>query len=117
MLKMLLKLAIMLLVAHALFRFVPPYWNHHQFESELQERAVTWRGNSEQDIRQQVLEMAHEHGVPITGEQIEVRRDREDLFVEVSYSRPIELIPGWKYDWPFTSNVDALIFKSVLPKR
>ena len=31
--KALFKLAIFFLVAHALFRFVPPYWSHNQFRA------------------------------------------------------------------------------------
>lgn len=117
MIKTLLNLALFVLVAHALFRFVPPYWNHTQFESTLKERMLTWGASSEEDVRQRTLELAHDHRVAIGLEHISARRGADSLSVEVSYSRPIELLPGWKYDWAFTTDVDAQLFNSGLLGR
>jgi hypothetical protein len=105
----LFKLAIFLLAAHALFRFVPPYWNHTRFASELDERALTWNQDSEPEVLEHVLGIARTHAVPIGPEHVAVRRERDRLFVDVLYSRRIELLPSWKYEWVFESNVDALM--------
>lgn len=117
MVKTLFKLAVFLLVAHAMFRFVPPYWNHNQFESELKERAVTWRTDTEYQVRERVLEMAQARGLPVSREQITVRRDKDYLFVDVEYPRAIELLPTWKYEWTFDSSVSTLMLQSLDPGR
>ena len=105
--KFLFKLAIFLLAANALFRFVPPYWTHTQFEQDLEETSIGWREYSESEIRELVLAMAQEHGVPVEREQIAVRRERDHLFVDLAYDRRMALIPGSKYTWSFESNVDT----------
>ena len=117
MLKTLFKLVIALLVAHALFRFVPPYWHHTQFESEVKERAVTWGDLSEGQVEEQMLEMAKVRSLPITREHIAVRWQSNHLVTDVTYPRDIEFLPNWKYEWTFESHVSTLILDSLAPRR
>lgn len=105
--KLLIKLVVFLLIGHALFRFVPPYWDHTQFIRELEETSIGWREYSDAEVRELVFAMAQGHRLPLDREQINVRRERDHLFVEVAYSRPMELIPGSKYSWEFDSQVDT----------
>lgn len=115
--KFLIKLAVFLLVAHALFRFVPPYWSHTQFEGDLEESSITWRDYSDAEVRELVLAMAQGHGIPVTREQIAVRRERDHLFVDLSYSRRMELIPGSKYIWNFDTNLDTWMLTPQVRSR
>jgi hypothetical protein len=117
MIKTLFKLIVALLVAHALVRFVPPYWNHNQFESEVKERAVTWASLTEGQVRDRVFEMALARGLPVTREQIAVRWANDYLLVDVEYPREIEFLPTWKYEWTFDSHVSTLILDSLAPGR
>jgi len=117
MIKTLFKLVVVLLVAHALFRFVPPYWNHNQFESEVKERAVTWASLTELQVRDRVFEMARARDLPVAPENIAARWDKDYLFVDVEYPRDIELLPTWKYEWTFDSHVSTLILDSLAPGR
>lgn len=105
--KTLFKLAIALLVAHALVRFVPPYWNFTQFRWALKENASQWREHSDQTITEEVLQLARKHKVPITGQHVQVRREGDHLFVDVAYTDQIEFIPTMKRDWRFAADVDA----------
>lgn len=117
MIKSLFKLAIAFLIAHALFRFVPPYASHTQFKQELEQRALTWREHSDDEVRDLVLIMAGDHAVPIGGEHVTVRRERDRLFVDVAYTRGIEFVPGWTYAWPFEADVAAWIIRPQVPIR
>ena len=101
--KTLFKLAI----AHALVRFVPPYWNFTQFRWALKENASQWREHSDQTITEEVLQLARKHKVPITGQHVQVRREGDHLFVDVGYTDLIEFIPTMKRDWRFAADVDA----------
>lgn len=105
--KTLFKLAIALLVAHALVRFVPPYWSFTQFRWALKENASQWREHSDQMVTEEVLQLARKHNVPITGQHVQVRREGDHLFVEVTYTDQIEFIPTMKRDWRFAADVDA----------
>ena len=105
--KFLIKLVVFLLVANALYRFVPPYWDHTQFVQELKETSIGWRDSSDDEVRGLVLAMAQARGLPVAREQVNVRRERDRLFIDLAYSRPMELIPGSKYTWEFDSKVDT----------
>ena len=48
--KTLFKLAILFLIAHALFRFVPPYWHHQQFKTALTELSQQWGEPTDEDV-------------------------------------------------------------------
>lgn len=107
MIKGLFKLAIVLLIAHALFRFVPPYWSFTQFKWELKETAVGWREHPDGAVADEVLAIARKHNVPITQDNIRVRRQPDHIFVDVSYTVDMELVPTMKRPWTFDANIDA----------
>ncbi len=115
--KLLIKLAVLLLIGHALFRFVPPYWDHTQFVRELEETSIAWREYSDTEVRELVFAMAQGHSLPLEREQISVRRERDHLFVDVAYSRPMQLIPGSKYTWDFDSQVDTWMLTPQVRRR
>lgn len=105
--KTLFKLALALLVAHALVRFIPPYWNFTQFRWALKENAAQWRELNDQSVTEAVVELARQHKVPIAGQHVQVRREGDHLFVDVAYTDQIEFIPSMKRDWRFAAAVDA----------
>ena len=103
----LLRLAILFLVAYALFKFVPPYWHHHQFEAALKDVSQRWGEPSDEEVMQKVLTIAEENRVPITREHVTVTRQQQHILVDVAYSLPIEFVPTVKRDWAFETHVDA----------
>lgn len=107
MIKGLFKLAIVLLIVHALFRFVPPYWSYTQFKWDLKEKAQAWREHSDDAVLEEILGIARKNRIPITQEQIRLRRQPDRIFVDVSYTVPMELLPGRKRTWDFDVAVDA----------
>jgi hypothetical protein len=106
-LKTLFKLAVAFLVIHALYRFVPPYWNFTQFRWALKENAAQWREHNDEAVTGEVLGLAQKHKVPITADHVQVRREGDHLFVDVAYTDTIEFVPSMKREWRFAANVDA----------
>jgi hypothetical protein len=102
-----LKIAILLLVAHALFRFIPPYWHHHQFEAALRDVSQRWGQPHDEEVMQHVLTAAEQHSVPITREHVAVRRQGDHILVDVAYSLPIEWVPSYKTDMEFKYHLNA----------
>jgi hypothetical protein len=109
-LRTLFKLAILLLAAHALFRFVPPYWNHHQFEQDLKTVSEQWGDPQDEEVMQHVLATAEKHSVPITREHVTITRAREHILINVAYALPIEWVPTVKKPWDFTTKIDVWKF-------
>ena len=108
--KTLFKLGIMLLVANALFRFVPPYWRNHEFQSQVKEASLKWRNLPDDAVMEDVLAVAASHDVPITSQNVNIQRVNDRLRLRVAYDVPIELLPTMSRPWTFTSNVDAEVY-------
>ena len=117
MLRGLFKLAVFLILANALFRFVPPYWHHTRLESEIEERAPGWRRETEDEVRDLVLAMAERREIPLAAEQVSVRREPDALYIDLAYPRRLELFPGWRHEWAFEANVRALMLTALGPGR
>jgi len=117
MIKGLFKLAIFLLLANALFRFTPPYWRHHQFESAVKDASFQWRELKDDAVIAQVLSHAAQHHVPIGREHIEIRRVQDHLYLDVAYDVPLELIPSRRRPWRFDVKVDAWVLRAFTAPR
>src|SRR5215210_3319229 len=111
--KLLFKLAIILLVANALFRFVPPYWRNHEFESDVKHASLRWRNSPDGAVMDDVLSLAANHNVPIGKENVNIRRVKEHLYLTVAYDVPIELLPSMSRAWRFDANVDAIVLRQA----
>ena len=112
----LLRIAILLLVAHGLFRFVPPYWHHNQFESAIKKVAQEWGQPTDEEVMQYVLTAAAENDVPITRDHVSVRRQGEHTLVDVEYTLPIEWLPSYKRDWDFKAHLNAWRLEPPKPR-
>lgn len=116
MIKGLIKLALAFMVGYALFKFVPPYWSFTQFKWEVKERAVGWREHDDSAVIQEVLAIADEHGVPLTFQNVRLRREPDHLFVNAGYTREIEFLPGYKRRVTFEADVDAWTLRPPVKK-
>ena len=109
--KTIVKLALFLLIAHALFRYVPPYWHHRQFEAAVKARAFDWRESTDAVVLQEILAFAEQHQVPIGREHVSLKREKDHLYIEVAYTLPIEFIPAMTREVPFEVTIDAWVLR------
>jgi hypothetical protein len=112
--KFLFKLGIVLLVANALFRFIPPYWRHHEFESDVKHASLKWRNQSDDGVMQDVLSLAASRNVPVGQENVKIQRVKDRLYLTVAYDVPIELLPSMSRVWRFDSNVEAEVIRHAV---
>ena len=105
--KALIRLIIAALIVHATWRAGTVYLRHYQFKDGVEQTAQFSRGRSDAEIRDQVVELAKFHQVPVKLEDVEVRRTDNHTLVDVSYDERIELLPRYFYPWRFNVNVDA----------
>ena len=103
----LIRIAILLLLAHGLYRFVPPYFHHHQFESALKDLSTRWGTPNDEEVMQHVLTTAAEHQVPITRDHVSVQRQQNHILIDIDYTVPVEFIPSVRRDVGFKTHVDA----------
>ena len=102
-----LRIAILLLLAHGLYRFVPPYFHHNQFQTALKDLTQQWGQPNDEEVMQHVLTLAAEHSVPITRDHVSINRQRDHILIDVDYTLPIEFLPSYKRDVAFRTHVNA----------
>lgn len=106
--KLLIKLAVVALVANAAWRVGLEYVTHYRFADAVQV-AVIDLTESEGMLRQYVLELAAKYGVPLTDEALTIRTENSRRFINGSYVKPIRILPGYDRDWSFTLAVERYV--------
>jgi hypothetical protein len=113
----LIKLALFALVLNAAAHVVPVFWNYVKFRDAVAETAKFSSRRSERDVQERVLSIAQRFDVPVTLQQIAVRKHSDRTYVEMAYTKPLEYFPGRSYPMEFTVKVEGVPppYAEVLP--
>ena len=108
--KLIIKLLIAAAIANAAWRVGSAYLAHYRFKDAV-EQLTLYRGERTDDqLRARILELAAQYDVPIDEDQLTIRHDeRNHTTVDTSYSRQLELFPGFRYPWAFTIHVETFV--------
>lgn len=76
------------------FKLMPPYYNQMQFQDAVDNEArnQSYSPKSEDEIKKIVLQRATEDNIPITLEQIDVKRTGTEVAISVDYVVHLDLI-------------------------
>ena len=116
MVRKLVKLAIVLLVANAIYQFVPPYMHYVQFKDAVRETAIFSKDVSDQALFDSLVALAERYKVPIDPDTIEIRHQGAHIFIDASYVQVIKFAPTYSYPWHFGVKADALQVQGVDPR-
>ena len=111
--KLLIKLAVVALLANAAWRLGVEYLTHYRFADSVQEAAID-SGQSDAQLRKLVLDLAAKYDVPLTDEALTIRTVNRQRFINGEYVKPIRLLPGYDRDWSFTLSVESYV---IAPRR
>jgi len=107
--KVVIKLLIAALIANGTWRVGTAYMSFYKFKDAVAEMTQHRGDKSDEQVRERVLELAGQYDIPLSGEALTVRRDDRHTIVDGAYTRPIDIVPGFKYDWPFKVHVDTFV--------
>ncbi len=107
MIKLIIRLAIVALIANATWRLGNAYLNYYRFTDAVKQLAQFSAGRTEGDLRARVLELASEYDVPLADEDFTTSRENGRAFLKGAYTQPVELVPGYKYPWVFRWEIDT----------
>jgi hypothetical protein len=107
MIKLIIKLAIAALIANACWRLGTVYLSYYKFEDAVRETTQFLGGKPDAQVESRIFELASEYDIPVTPSNLTIRREQNHTIVDASYTRPIELAPGFVYPWPFSLHVDT----------
>ena len=108
MLKLILKLVVVALIANASWRVGSAYVAHYKFSDAVQQAALFRGTKTDEALRQKVFELASDFDIPVDEQNVTLKTSEHQTNIDVSYTRIIELMPGYKYPWAFTFHVDTL---------
>jgi hypothetical protein len=104
----LVKLAIVLLIANALYQFVPPYMHYVQFKDAVREVALFSKDVPDDVLRDRLATLAEKYDVPIEPASIDITHQAAHIEIDASYVQVIQFMPGYSYPWQFDVRADAV---------
>jgi hypothetical protein len=106
--KLILKLAVVALIANCTWRVGSAYVSHYKFTDAVQQAAL-FRGNKTDDVlRLRIFDIASDYDIPLTDGEMTLTTQEHRTTVDGNYTRIIELVPGYQYPWEFTFHIDTL---------
>jgi putative aminopeptidase FrvX len=105
----LIKLAIFLLIANAVYRIAPVSVHYFQFKDALNELALFQMNSMSTDaeLTDRIMALADEHNVPLERDYIQIHRPNGQLIIDAEYVESIPLLPGYTYDHEFDVHAKA----------
>lgn len=111
MIKSIVKIVIAVLIANAIWRVASAYISYYKFEDAVQQYAVRTSGKSDDQVKTRVAELAAQYEEPVDADSIDVRRTEEHTYIETSYTKPVAVLPGYDYQWPFSLKIDGYVIE------
>ena len=107
MVRNLVRLAVVLLIAHALYRFVPVYLHHYQFKDAVAEAAKFAKERSDVEIVDRVMVLAERYQIPLVRDAVQVTRDSQMTYINLVYEQMVEWVPTYRRKVPFNVSVEG----------
>jgi len=114
-LKLILKLFVAALIANAAWRIGSSYVAFYKFKDAITEEAQFGADKSVDEIRGRVSGLAQQFDIPIDGDDVTVVKESQRTRIAGSYKKTIEVVPGFKYPWPFSWDVETINFAKIQP--
>lgn len=105
----LVGLVILLIAGLVAYRMIPIKVKAAELRDVVQDEAKSGGQHRDAQIVKAIVKKAEQLELPVTDEDIVIRRSSADISVEVTYVVPVEF-PGFTYDWNFRHHAENPIF-------
>jgi hypothetical protein len=112
MLTRLFKIAVAALLLFASYRIGQAYIAHYTFTDEVNQIAQRGVRTDEAEVRAAVVEAATRLRIPIEPDRVNVRLQGDHVYVDLRYSRAVEIVPGYRRPWDFDVSVHGWVVPS-----
>jgi len=108
MVRLIVRAGIAFVVVYFAWHVGPVYVAHRQFKAEIAEMTREGGLGPAQELVTAVQSVAKRVGVPLGADDIRVRNDRTYIYLELTYTKRLQLLPTITYPWTFRVNTRAL---------
>jgi hypothetical protein len=105
--KLLIKLAIVALVANAAWHVMMAYTSYYKFKDAVQQTTLFGNDKTVEQLKSRVLSLASDYDLPVGEDDVTVKRDQLHTMVDGSYEKTIDLLPGYSRRWTFEFHTDT----------
>src|SRR5262245_9097575 len=116
MLKMVVKLAIVALLANAVYRVGSEYLSYVKFRDGIRDAAM-FKTADDDELRKRIMELSGDYDIPLEEDALTIERDDRKVAITGSYRKPIEVVPGVPYEWPFSWSMDVITSTTIPVSR
>ena len=104
--KRIIRLVVVICLLWAAWHAGVAAWRQFRFSNEVEQIAQFGADREENAVRAAVVGAAARFGLPVTEKDVRIRRTVQppELYIDVSYTVPIEILPRYTYPWTFTSS-------------
>jgi hypothetical protein len=106
-LKLIVKLAIVALVANAAWHLMTAYTSYYKFKDAVQQTTQFGNDKSIDQLKTRILTLAGDYDLPLGEDDFTVRRETLHTIVEGAYVKTIDLLPGYSRPWKFEIHTDT----------
>ena len=107
MIKLIIKLAIVALVANAAWHLMTAYTSFYKFKDAVQQTTQFGNDKSLDQLKTRVLALASDYDVPLNEDDFTLRRETLHTIVDGAYTKTIDLAPGYSRPWKFEFHIDT----------
>jgi hypothetical protein len=105
--KLIIKLAIVALVANAAWHLMTAYTSYYKFKDAVQQTTQFGNDKSLEQLKARVVALANDYDLPLGEDDFTIRRESFHTIVDGSYTKTIDLVPGYSRPWPFDFHIDT----------
>ena len=105
----LVGLVVMLIAGLLAYKLIPVKVKTADLRDTVMDEARSAGAHSDAKIRAEILSKAKNLNLPVTDENIKIRRQSSIIYVDVEYDVPVDL-PGYTFNWHFRHTTENPIF-------
>ena len=107
MIKLLIKLAIVAIVANAAWHIMAAYTSYYKFKDAVQQTTLFGNDKTVEQLKARVLSLASDYDLPIADDELTVQREQLHTIVDGSYTKRIDVLPWYSHPWTFELHTDT----------
>jgi hypothetical protein len=102
----LIRILVIAAVAWAAWHAGMAAWQQFQFSDEVTKIAQFGPDKDAGSVRDAVLTAAARFDLPVTEKDVRIRQEERpaSLYIDVTYTAQVEILPRYFYPWTFTTN-------------